>query len=70
MTSFGLDESPFKPLTLREARVSGFSIISESVLGGWWANHSRGPGGATRRGFLVAVLCLSFDVAASDVVRP
>ncbi len=70
LTSFDLDKSPLRPLTLREAKVSGFSIISESVLGGWWADQSRGPGGATGRGFLVAILRLSFDAAASDVVRP
>ncbi len=70
LTPFGLDESPLKPLTLREARVSGFSIISESIQGGWWADRSQGPGGATKWGFLVAVFRLSFNTAASDVARP
>ncbi len=32
---FGLGVSPLKPLTLREAMVSGFSIIGKTVLGGW-----------------------------------
>jgi hypothetical protein len=35
-----LGKSPFRPLTLREARVSGFSIISKSVPGSWWADRS------------------------------
>ncbi len=43
LISLGLGELPFSPLTLREAIVSGFSIIGKSVSGGWLADQSPGP---------------------------
>jgi hypothetical protein len=32
---FGLCTLPLKPLTLREAMINGFSVITEAILGSW-----------------------------------
>ncbi len=67
---FGLWVSPLKPLTLREAMVIGFSIITEAIPGGWVADRSRDPCGVTWRDFLVAVLPCYLVMGGGNVVRP
>jgi hypothetical protein len=42
LISFGLGVPPLNPLTLSEARVNGFSVISEFASSGQWADRSWG----------------------------
>ncbi len=58
MISFGLVVPPLSPLTLREARVKTFSVISEFVAGNRLADRSLESDVVTRRGLLVLTLLL------------
>jgi len=70
LISFSLGKLPLKPLMLRETRVNGFSIISKSVLGGWWVDRSQGPVSVPCRELLVFVICLPVSAGESGVVYP
>lgn len=57
--SLGLVGPPLRPLTLREARVNGLSVICQSVSGSRLANRSRSPIGVPCQGLLFALVrCL------------
>ncbi len=70
LISFGLGESPLRPLTLRETRVNGFLIISKSVLRDWQADRSRGAVGVPCRELLVVVVCPSVSTGESGAIYP